>query len=169
MAAHNEIILYTLSGTALMYLPITTVFEQNWQNALTVSPKPWDRGGPHVVDVKMWAGEVVLQGSFISSDAPADPDFITALRSLPGMPVAPTVITADMQYDYLQDKVITTNEFWLHINNRDYKYASGSVDISAGKYPPATPKEIRILAEGSKDELVWTMRCVIGQVRLRRT
>jgi len=167
---HENVRLEDDGGNVLMYFPIASTIEEVWQNSVEIGARPWDKGGSIAIDVKMWAGEIVIQGSFVSSDeAHLDPTYVTALRAIPGAPagwVAPAVITARMIYDFLLEKILETDEFILFYNGAEYGYAAANVDLAEGKFPPVVPKELRVIGEGSRDKIDFTLRLTIAQVEL---
>lgn len=163
---HEEIYLADSSDNVLMYFPITSTVEEVWGNALNEKVLPWDSKGPIAVDLKMWTGEIVIQGAFVSSNTGVDADFVADLRTLMGIP-APTVITARMQYNWLLEKLLTTAKFRLYYIDDAFRYSGAARDISAGHYPPVVPKGLRVIAEGPKDRLDFVLRMTIAQPTVR--
>ena len=151
-----------------MYFPLTSTVEEVWQNDVFRAPRPWNKGGGVAVDVKTWTGEIVIQGQFISIDGNVDSDYETDIRTLMSI-ASPTVISPQEQHNFLLEKLLTTNNFVLFYNGNEYGFASGSVDISAGEYPPVVVLEYRAIGEGNKDILNFTFRCVIAQASLPRS
>lgn len=166
--AHTETMLRDLStGNVLMYFPINSAVERIMVNDVKTFVRPWAQGGAVCVDIKQWALEIVIQGVFLSTDAPMDADFITAMRALnPVAWASPHIITAEEQYNWLADKLLTTDTFRLDYLNTSYQYSAGSVDIEAGQYPPVTPREFRCDEEGSIDRIPFTLRLSVGQPEL---
>lgn len=153
-----------------MYFYLTSSVEEIWANNVMATTRYFSKGGPIIADTNQWASEVVISGSFVSTDSNVDADLVTALRALSGVPAswtAPNTITARQQFDFLLSRLVSTTEYKLHYNDTIYGYAASSANIAAGHYPYIVPKEFRILGEGSKDRLEWTMRCVLGAVNLR--
>jgi len=166
MATHNNVRLTSSADVVLMYLPLTATIEEIWQNNLFVAPRQWNQDGTIAIDKKLWNSELVVQGTFFSTDAPAPADFVTDLRAIAGAPagwVFPNVITARNQFDFMLDKILTTSKLFLYYNSAHFKYAAVDVDISAGKYPPVISREVRVIGEGSKNTLDFTIRFAIAQ------
>lgn len=151
-----------------MYFPVTTTIEEVWQNKTESFIKMWDDGGQITVDKKMWAGEIVIQGVFLSSDEPLDSDYVDDLRTLLGLGAGVTV-TARMIYRYMSKQLLTTDDFVLHYNDDEFGYSVANVDIEDGKWPPVVIKEWRAMGETSKDRVEFTIRASISQVKLPRS
>lgn len=126
---HRDIALYDNdTSNVIMYFPITTTVERIGMNDIFEATRPWGNGGSIAVDKKLWKIELVIQGTFVSTDIPVDPDFVTDLRAIPGVPAAWAVgtITAEQQYDWLFEQLLTIDEFRLDYLDASYRYATGS-------------------------------------------
>ena len=158
------------AGAALMYFPIASTIEEVRGNALNRYALPWSRGGEAIADLHIVTGEIVIQGTFVSTDAPGDADWITALRALnPVAWAAPHVITAREQWNWLLNELITTTGgLRLYYNDDEFRYATALRDIAVGDYPPVVWKDCRVIGEAGKDRLDFTLRFVVGRTSLEK-
>lgn len=160
MSNHTDIRLETTGGTVVAYLAPNFKIEPVAKNNLFSQARP--RGKPAITrDNKMVQHQIVAQGVFEHSEnlpAAHKNDLETLFGTAP--------VTARDQVNRVFDYMIQEGgPFHLYDVTDEYKYGTGNVDYSSGKYPPVQIEEFRPPSEGGFERFNYMIKFEVGVER----